>query len=306
MLEALLGNPWVQGVVSALVVSAILYILSIAYNTYKEHRARQDAQDALGERVKGKTEVDITSKRITSYFATDPTQLEDVLRIRASYFAKTVVSSDVSYRNCFKHNNMTFKIVAYDDEPMAYWGLMPIGRETFEAFCRGEVSHEEMLSNRCIAWDDADAGGLYLYVIGAVTPWTPPGGKPLLRTDRGVLSTILLEDLFGFAKDLMDHYTVAGVAGYPSREKGRRWFDAVPGLEIVEGAKVGGVDSQIVYAATSDVMDKLRHFLRVREKFGVSPVWVARQKRIFHKTVGRRLRRSVMASERTVEPTTVG
>jgi hypothetical protein len=113
-------------------------------------------------------------RSFTSRFATTAYDLDVVLRLRRAYFRNHVVSSDDSYRQCWKVNRFCMKVV--DDlfgEPIGYWGVVPIAKETFNRFIKGGergITHAEMLGDHAQAWTAVRPDEVRLYIIGAVVP----------------------------------------------------------------------------------------------------------------------------------------
>jgi hypothetical protein len=165
-------------------------------------------------------DIDLSDYAFTSRFAHSERDLQTVLALRRSYFGRGVVAPDDAYRACWRRNPDTMKIV-YDpfEGPVGYWSALPTDAESFAEFIRGEVSHSEMLANRCLPWSAVDPGNCYVYIVGAVVPLVGGAGS---RTVHNNISRRVILDSFAFGLDLLQHVTLAGITGYPSRNGGYR------------------------------------------------------------------------------------
>jgi hypothetical protein len=151
-----------------------------------------------------------------SHYALE-SDLETVLKIRTASFPGAAVSGDDTYRECFKINPQSFKLVEWSGQYIGYWGIIPTTRDYYFKMCNGELSHAEMLTDGVISWADVDPDNVYVYIIGIVTlsekylkiGFTTAARKVLLDA----FSTI--EQIFS---DPRNH--LRGVVGYPATKQG--------------------------------------------------------------------------------------
>jgi hypothetical protein len=156
--------------------------------------------------------------------------------------------------------------VVYDlfGEPIGYWAVIPIARETFNRFIKagkGGITHGEMLRDHALAWSDVQPTEVRLYIVGAVVP-VPDGrnhrANSLLQK---MISWRVLLDSFQFGIALMDRLTLRAVCGYPSRTGGYTTLDAM-GLTRTKVC-IAGDPKQPIFSMTCS-----RHLSRVRDRLG--------------------------------------
>jgi hypothetical protein len=233
-------------------------------------------------------------RAFTSRFATTVYDLDVILRLRRAYFRSHLVSPDDSYRQCWQKNPYSMKVV-HDvfGEPIGYWAVVPIVKETFNWFIRGGISHAEMLRDHVVNWSAVPAGDVHLYIIGAVVP--VPAGR--VRRENSLLQKLIswrvLLDSFQFGIELMDRLTLRGVCGYPSRTGGFTTLEAM-GLMKTKVC-IAGDPSQPIFSMTCR-----RHLSRVRERLSFFvrnhandvPVWEPRDREQFYVRLASEQRRA--------------
>lgn len=219
----------------------------------------------------------------TSRFATTPEDHETILDLRRRAFAAGVVSSDATYRACWRRNGRSMKLVRdREGRPTGYWGLIPIGRDAFAAFAAGGETHARMLAEACLAWDAADPGELYLYVIGIVVPDAKAGAGRARGYALDRSSAAVLLDAFAFGLELAHRARVAGVCGYPSRVEGfrifRRAMDIEPSAVLIDGEP-----SQPVFAREGAGLGAVRRRLQshLDRNRPLVPAWDAGDREAF-------------------------
>jgi hypothetical protein len=149
-----------------------------------------------------------------SRFATTREELEIVLDLRRAYFRDKPVSPDQSYRISHEKNSSSMKLVCSANGPTGYWSLIPTNESAYRLFLEGKQSHEQMLTEHCLPWTSVDQSNAYIYVVGAVEP-----------TGNPVLATYVMLDWIAFISDLLQHMSIKGFCGYPSRDNGYRQFE---------------------------------------------------------------------------------
>jgi hypothetical protein len=230
-------------------------------------------------------------RAFTSRFATTPYDLDVVLRLRRAYFRNHVVSPDDSYRQCWKNNPWSMKVVSdLFGEPIGYWAVVPIAKETFHRFIKGGdrgITHAEMLRDHALAWSAVRPEDVRLYIIGAVVP--VPAGRNQRENSllQKMISWRVLLDSFQFGIELMDRLSLRAVCGYPSRTGGYTTLDAMGFMKTK--VCIAGDPKQPIFAMTCS-----RHLKRVRDRLGFFvrnhsnevPVWDARDRDQFFRQLG--------------------
>jgi hypothetical protein len=215
----------------------------------------------------------------TSRFATSRGDLDVVLGLRRAFFGRRPVSPDESYVRCWEKNRQSMKIVhRATGEPVGYWAVIPIRRESFTRFIRGNpgIAHAELLADHSQPWSPSVS---CLYIVGAVVP-IPEARQGSLG--QGAVRWRVLTDAFQFALDVMDRLPIERICGYPSQTGGYDVLDLM-GFTRTRVC-IDGKDSQPVFSATCR-----RQLTRVRERLGVLvdtydhmlPVWVPHDRRHF-------------------------
>ncbi len=204
-------------------------------------------------------------RAFTSRFATTPYDLDVVLRLRRAYFRNHLVSPDDSYRQCWKSNAYSMKVVSdVFGEPIGYWAVIPIAKDTFNRFIKGgagEITHGEMLRDHALAWSEVRPNEVRLYIIGAVVPVPEGRNKRENSLLQKMISWRVLLDSFQFGIELMDRLTLRAVCGYPSRTGGYTTLDAM-GLMKTKVC-IAGDPKQPIFSMTCS-----RHLNRVRDRLG--------------------------------------
>jgi hypothetical protein len=204
-------------------------------------------------------------RAFTSRFATTLHDLDAVLRLRRAYFRNDLVSPDDSYRRCWKANRFSMKVVSdLFGEPIGYWGVIPIAKETFNRFIKGGewgITHGEMLNNHALPWTAVRPSEVRLYIIGAVVPVAEGRNRRESSLLQKMISWRVLLDSFQFGIELMDRLTLRAVCGYPSRTGGYSTLDAM-GLARTK-VYIGGDPNQPIFSMTC-----ARHLTRVRDRLG--------------------------------------
>jgi hypothetical protein len=222
-------------------------------------------------------------RAFTSRFATTAYDLDVVLKLRRAYFRSHLVSPDDSYRDCWRNIAYSMKVV-YDlfGEPIGYWAVIPIARETFNRFLQGGqagITHGELLRSHALAWSEVAPTEVRLYIIGAVVPIAAgrnPRENSLLQK---IISWRVLLDSIQFGVELMDRLTLRAVCGYPSRTGGYTTLDAM-GLTKTKVC-IAGDPKQPIFSMTCS-----RHLNKVRERLGFFvrnhpnevPIWDSRDR----------------------------
>jgi hypothetical protein len=230
-------------------------------------------------------------RAFTSRFATTAYELDVVLRLRRAYFRHHLVSPDETYRRCWESNPYSMKVV-YDlfGEPIGYWAVIPIARETFNRFIKGGkqgITHAEMLRDHTLAWSEVRPTEVRLYIVGAVVPIPDGRNHRANSLLQKMISWRVLLDSFQFGIDLMDRLTLRAVCGYPSRTGGYTTLDAM-GLYRTKVC-IAGDPKQPIFSMTCS-----RHLSRVRDRLGFFvrnhanevPIWDARDREHFFKQLG--------------------
>jgi hypothetical protein len=230
-------------------------------------------------------------RAFTSRFATTPYDLDVVLRLRRAYFRSHLVSPDDSYRQCWKNNSRSMKVV-YDvfGEPIGYWAVVPIAKDSFNRFIKGGaggITHGEMLRDHALAWSAVRPGEVRLYIIGAVVPVPEGRNKRENSLLQKMVSWRVLLDSFQFGIELMDRLTLRAVCGYPSRTGGYTTLDAMGFIRTK--VCIAGDPLQPIFSMTCS-----RHLARVRERLGFFvrnhatevPVWDAQDRQQFFSNAG--------------------
>jgi hypothetical protein len=220
----------------------------------------------------------------TSRFATSRSDLDVVLGLRRAFFGKRPVSPDESYIRCWETNRQAMKLVhRATGEPVGYWAVIPIRRESFRQFIRGNpgIPHAGLLAEHTQPWSPSVT---CLYIVGAVVP-IPEARRGSLG--QGAVRWRVLTDAFQFALDVLDRLPIERICGYPSQTGGYDVLDLM-GFTRTKVC-IDGKDSQPVFSATSR-----RQLERVRQRLGVLvdtydhmlPVWVPHDRRHFLDLIG--------------------
>lgn len=236
-------------------------------------------------------------RAFTSRFASTAYDLDVVLRLRRAYFRNHLVSPDDSYRQCWKNNAYSMKVV-YDvfGEPIGYWAVIPIAKDSFNRFIKGgegEITHGEMLRDHALAWSEVQPAEVRLYIIGAVVPVAEGRNKRENSLLQKMISWRVLLDSFQFGIELMDRLTLRAVCGYPSRTGGYTTLDAM-GLTKTKIC-IAGDPKQPIFSMTCS-----RHLTKVRDRLGFFvrnhpnevPVWDTRDRDQFFRQLGSGQRRA--------------
>jgi hypothetical protein len=236
-------------------------------------------------------------RAFTSRFASTAYELDVVLRLRRAYFRHQVVSPDDTYRRCWKTNAYSMKVV-YDffGEPIGYWAVIPIAKETFNRFIKGGaggITHGEMLRDHALAWSDVQPTEVRLYIVGAVVPVLDGRNQRANSLLQKMISWRVLLDSFQFGIALMDRLTLRAVCGYPSRSGGYTTLDAM-GLTRTKVC-IAGDPRQPIFSMTcsrqlSRVRDRLSFFVR-NHAYEV-PVWDSQDRDRFFWQLGSKQKRA--------------
>jgi hypothetical protein len=204
-------------------------------------------------------------RTFTSRFATTAYDLEVVLRLRRAYFRNHLVSPDDSYRRCWASNRYSLKIVSdLFGEPIGYWGVIPIGKETFTRFIKGGaggITHAQMLGDHAVDWTALPSSEIRLYIIGAVVPVADGRNQRESSLLQKMISWRVLLDSFQFALELMERATLRAVCGYPSRTGGYTTLESM-GFARTKVC-IAGDPKQPIFSMTCS-----RHLERVRDRLG--------------------------------------
>jgi hypothetical protein len=220
----------------------------------------------------------------TSRFATTRDDLDTVLELRRAFFRKHPVSPDSTYVRCWEKNKHSMKVVYRSSgDPVGYWAIIPIRKETFTQFIRGDsgISHADMLARHTHPWSPSVS---CLYIIGAVVPVADDRKTSL---GQGGTRWRVLADAFHFATEVMDRLPLRNICGYPSRTGGYDVLD----LMGFHKTKVCIDDdaSQPIFSVTS-----AQQLGRVRQRLGVLvdnydhmlPAWETRDRSQFFDQIG--------------------
>jgi hypothetical protein len=226
-------------------------VLDTIGNAFRSHRPEEG-------HIQGPPE-----RSFTSRFATSLHELDVVLRLRRAYFHRHLVSPDDSYRQCWKNNPCSMKVV-YDlfGEPIGYWAVVPIAKETFNRFIKGGeqgITHAEMLQDHALSWSAVQRAEVRLYIIGAVVPVPEGRNQREYSLLQKMISWRVLLDSFQFGIELMDRVTLRAVCGYPSRTGGYTTLDAM-GFAKTKVC-IAGDPRQPIFSMTCS-----RHLTRVRDR----------------------------------------
>lgn len=202
---------------------------------------------------------------VRSKFATTDSELEIVLQLRRSFFQENVIVSDESYRECNAKNRYCFKLIFADLQPIGYWGVIPISKETFDDCRSGILNHEEVIKNRAIRWDETK-DQLYLYVVGAVVPLGPAVSSDYSSLLKGLFSKYVILDIYSFATFLNEQSELAGVIAWPSRNGGLNSLRRTKGFKKTDAFMAGDENHPIFE------LEDREQFLRfTQEKFDRHP-----------------------------------
>jgi hypothetical protein len=174
------------------------------------------------------------------------------------------------------------KLVYYLHEPVGYWSVIPIEAATFENFIRGQSSHVDMLTKHCLDWHSVNPDAVYLYIVGAVVPIRSAhqdAKQSLLQT---LISGRVILDLCRFGHELLEHVTVKGVCGYPSRTGGYQLFRKTVAFEKLQ-TLIDQDEMQPVFAILENRMSLLKEHLALRLKKSIpkAPLWDSHDRRRF-------------------------
>lgn len=231
----------------------------------------------LKDRVRTPPEPPSPARLATSRFANTEDDLATVIALRHNHFGKRVIVPDDTYTACWRRNQDSMKIVfGAGNEPIGYWSVIPVSRNSFEEFIAGKLTHAEMMSKRCLAWTSVDSSEAYLYVVGAVVP--APEGKDPHSMFHGMLKACVVADMFQFGLTLISRVTVAGVCGYPTRGEGLALFQR-SGF-VHKDVFVENDANQPVYSIGPDRIAAVKRELKARAAY-VSTDWEAHDKKRF-------------------------
>lgn len=220
--------------------------------------------------------------RLTSRFATTRDELNIVLELRRAFFGSSVIVPDASYRECWRRNHYSMKIVYYLNKPLGYWSVIPIDEATFRQAVLGHLSHEEMLTKSCMNWHDVKRGDTYLYVVGAVVPpWGDPNETSSALLQR-LLSAYVILDSYAFAAELIDHVEVRGVCGYPSKTGGYELMERTEGFKKTP-ILINGDPHQPLFVLEGADVPRFKDFLKgfIAKPHDRIPEWDAQDRREF-------------------------
>ncbi|MGR3617276.1 MAG: hypothetical protein ACU0BB_14725 [Paracoccaceae bacterium] len=130
------------------------------------------AEYLRGRSASGVPEETLWPVELSAKFASGRGDIPFVLDLRKRVFRdvlnKEVISGDDTYWDAYDRNKFSFSLVSEEGLPFGYWGMIPVGKQDFEKFLEGGLTHAQMLTEASIAWEDADPQNLYLYYVGAV------------------------------------------------------------------------------------------------------------------------------------------
>jgi hypothetical protein len=238
----------VLGTIAGLLIT---YVLVVAYRRLSPKKI-QRAIDKLAEgpieetRPPGEQMPEQIMFARTSKFARTETDIGRVLAIRAMHFGDDAPASGDAYTNSRLIETQLIKLVYKDGTSVGFWGVLPVSKANFEAFCAGQRTHEQMFSDAAISWDEAaKQDALYLYFTGLVA--APPNA-----------GYSVIFDALAFFRDIHDVKPIAGIACYAEREAGQRLIDRsllTAGFRET-GAKLGVVSPRPVVACEGAGLDR--------------------------------------------------
>jgi hypothetical protein len=198
----------------------------------------------LSDRVSRKQIVapaDIKSN--TSIFASRQEAFESVLKIRRAVFGKLVLTTDDDYIQLAQKNPVAFKLVHKGADPIGYWSVVPVSRNTYFDFLENKKNHAEVLQES-LAWKDVP-GEVYLYIVGIV-----------VSDNASMKSAIVIYDMYSFANNLFawsQGKRLAGICGYPSRDAGLNLFRLARGFLWNGNCRDGKKNQRIYVCEGSDL-----------------------------------------------------
>lgn len=155
-----------------------------------------------------------------SKFANDRREIKEVLKIRESFFGSDTITPDATYYNCWRQNADSFKLVLdRRRRPIGYWGMVPTNRDTYDLFLENVLTHSQILNTRVLTWAEAARHGCYLYIIGAVVPYSAVWLPQSAKTNK-VRSAYVINDIICFSDEITSNLEIKGIFGYPSQDGG--------------------------------------------------------------------------------------
>lgn len=238
----------------------------------------------LGNRFREASQLPTSTCSYTSRFAQSRDELERVLLMRSSCFKNRLVP-DAAYLKCWENNPRSMKIVFANGEPIGFWGVAPVPRETLNSFIKGHLTHDEIL-RLCKGWEDTTEP-VGLYVFGVVVP-LPSGVNATCRSIMGqALQTRVVCDLISFLSEITDRMPVCGVASYPATPEALQLMEQFQGNGLLRTSTlIEGKQSQPVFR--NDDLGKFRASLKehVSRPLEFVPLWQKEDRDFFFNNIG--------------------